>query len=129
MYAPGTKSPGVTKSVYTDQQYRALDDLMIPNRLPRVVKPEFLNAMLLPNGEVRRDAGKAIRAAVQNHPREAEIIEHLDQGRFLFVVDTAGVPVIYLQVGVRGNADAKPYKTEEPKAGRVRKAKTTRRRT
>ena len=109
----------------TPEQISAIETMKQEGITDTTARAEFANKVLATDGTVSTDTVgmvAATKAAVQKHLSEGsetehlekataasrkvrEVEEHLEQGRFLFVVDEDGIPLVYFQCAVAGNPD------------------------
>jgi hypothetical protein len=118
------------RQTYTDQQRAALETLKAyrPDDFG-AARPEFINHVLDPQGNVNSDVGAVVakadaevgrilsiepktpdvlREATRAAERAAELRDHIEQNRFLFVLGDDGLPLIYFQCAVAHNRDVYP---------------------
>jgi hypothetical protein len=112
---------------YTAEQHAALEALKVPDLFPGMAREEFVNAALAPDGTVIPDAEGQLIAAAKERAAEIlsgdlsdpsvledatraarlvqEVVDHVAERRFLFVVDVHMTPVVYFQCAVAHNPD------------------------
>lgn len=110
---------------YTDEQRVALAKTYKPGLRLNAAKAKFANHVLYADGKIDDNVGalvknidKAVKAAIAAGSDEVtlrkaadlaakkkEVENHIEQKRFLFVLDKDDVPVIYFQCAVPNNPD------------------------
>lgn len=102
-YAAGTPLPG---SSYTQEQYAMLEaTIKQPGLQLGAAKAQYVNKTLCPDGTVVDDLDALREAAAESEEHAEHLEAHIDERRFLFVVNEEGVPVVFFQCAVPGNPD------------------------
>lgn len=112
-------------TIYTNEQREALAKTYKPGLRLNAAKAKFANNVLHVDGTIDDKVGnlvknvdKKIKALLADEPTEQnlraaadlaakkkEIENHIEQKRFLFVLDKDDVPVVYFQCAVPNNPD------------------------
>lgn len=122
-------------SSYTAEQLAALETMKDRAYTLGIARAELANTVLHPDGTTSDDvttvinaAREALAALLAVEPKTAatlrdatvaaarieEIVDHVAQHRFLFVVDAQGLPVVYFQCAVDENPDLPMAVAEHP---------------
>lgn len=120
---PEQKSDGLA---YTVEQLATLDKLKVDGLADGVVRAEFANHMLAPDGSIIDNlqdmidnAAERLSSILATSPSDPakldeaadaarklrEITTHIADGRFLFIVDESLLPLIYFQCQTKNNPD------------------------
>jgi hypothetical protein len=120
---------------YTAEQLATLETMKDRSYTLGIARAEFMNTILNPDGSTSGDieamveaaraqlagilAGELTDPATLAKAKIAaefvkEVVDHVKQNRFLFVVNTDNLPVVYFQTAVDGNPDLPMAVAEHP---------------
>lgn len=105
--APATEvAAPVSFGPYTEAQYNALETMKAKGLTLGAARKEFVNQVLTHEGKIVKSPKSVLAAAEAVSPEKlAEVEAHIAENRFLFVLDDAGLPVIYFQCHTGTNPD------------------------
>jgi len=124
---------------YTDEQLATLETLHDQKYALGIADAKYVNHVLTPDGKLStdldtvrkhikeevtltsaellsatRETRKAARAAANKaQDLQDEFEDHVEQKRFLFIVDEQGLPIVYYQTAVEGNPDLPMLKAHD----------------